>query len=120
MPTYVHCIHTGWHLYGRHEQVPHRKHKFHRVKFFIKVERSVTRLVAAAPDVWDIIYVLFQFGFCTVFEKTRIRFGMSLVQFDLKKTRFGSDVIAIYYLCEGKGNLRPRRPPREYLGEYTS
>ena len=21
---------------------------------------------------------------------------------------------------EGEGNLRPRRPPREYLGEYTS
>jgi len=20
----------------------------------------------------------------------------------------------------GEGNLRPRRPPREYLGEYTS
>jgi len=22
--------------------------------------------------------------------------------------------------CGGEGNLRPRRPPREYLGEYTS
>ena len=22
--------------------------------------------------------------------------------------------------CRGEGNLRPRRPPREYLGEYTS
>jgi len=23
-------------------------------------------------------------------------------------------------LVGGEGNLRPRRPPREYLGEYTS
>jgi len=23
-------------------------------------------------------------------------------------------------LARGEGNLRPRRPPREYLGEYTS
>jgi len=32
-------------------------------------------------------------------EKTRIRFGMSLVRLGLKKTRFGLDIAVIYYLC---------------------
>jgi len=27
---------------------------------------------------------------------------------------------SIKYKEGGEGNLRPRRPPREYLGEYTS
>ena len=29
-------------------------------------------------------------------------------------------LLALYNSGGGEGNLRPRRPPREYLGEYTS
>jgi len=41
----------------------------------------------------------FWFGFGMVFEKTLIRFRMILVRFCLKKTRFGSNIIVIYHLC---------------------
>ena len=39
-------------------------------------------------------------NFGSVFEKTRIRFGVSLVR--LKKTWFGSDIIVIYYWCNSQ------------------
>ena len=43
-----------------------------------------------------LILVQFRFGF---WKKTLIRFGMILVRFRLKKMRFGSNIIVIYYWC---------------------
>jgi len=43
--------------------------------------------------------LLYRFGFGTVYEKSRMQFGMSLVQFSMKKKRgFGSDITAVYLL----------------------
>jgi len=48
-------------------------------------------------DVRNSNFISISFG--SDFEKNaRNRFGMSFVRFDLKKTRFGSDIVVIYYL----------------------
>jgi len=60
------------------------------------LENNVQNFASKYPssrDVRNIFFISVRF-----FEKTRIRFGMSLVRFR-SKTRFGSDIIVIYYSC---------------------
>jgi len=62
--------------------------------WFILSEFCIVSWYVANRDVWNNNFISVWFGF----EKTRIQFGMSLIRFGLKKL-FGSDVVAIYYLC---------------------
>ena len=55
-------------------------------------------LVLWIRDVWNSTVVIVLFGFGSVFEeKLGFLFGMSLIQFGLKKTGFSSTIV-IYYL----------------------